>query len=282
MKLLSVLLEKINDPYCTTFHCEGGLPHLPLTFHLCTKLGVPAPNILYVCVCVHIHTSTSVWVRCTRVNAHRYTSVCLCVSCRAHTRPEHMCGGNTRSPTRGPHKTTGHPHPQGHLTPRPRVCPKTHMPATRPRHHRLSPFPAPPGPPPPPPAPVSPNPAGPPPLVLSFPFLRALLHPPTAPWPRGSSSVTRAGDGRGRVALRAVGGCPAAAAMAAGWARQRGPGRRLSAGSRAGCRGRAGGVCWCPPGRPSLVPGARLGEREGAEAIGPAPAAVASLRGSFP
>lgn len=55
MKLLSVLLEKINDPYCTTFHCEGGLPHLPLTFHLCTKLGVPAPNILYVCVCAHTY-----------------------------------------------------------------------------------------------------------------------------------------------------------------------------------------------------------------------------------
>lgn len=94
----------------------------------------------------------------------------------------------------------------------------------------------------------------------SFPCLRALLHPPTAPWPRGSSSVTRGGDGRGRVSLRGRGGaCPAMAAARLGGAAPegasalvpaRGPGRAgalcvpRARGPRSRCRARF-------PGRPS-------------------------------
>lgn len=109
MKLLSVLLEKINDPYCTTFHCEGGLPHLPLTFHLCTKLGVPAPNILYVCVRTYIQVPLC---GCDApVSMHTDTRVSVCVSHVVHTHALSTCAAGT--PAR-PH--VAHTRPRGILT----------------------------------------------------------------------------------------------------------------------------------------------------------------------
>lgn len=186
-------------------------------------------------------------------------SVCLLHPCRAHTRTEHMCSGNSThhhraSPPFRASSSFRAPHPEA------TSVPELHVPA------RAAPLHSPPRPGRPLrlPPPCAQIPPGRP--CSSFPCLRALLHPPTAPWPRGSSSVTRGGDGRGRVSLRGRGGpAPQWPPLASAGRPRKAPQRWFPRGGREGPA-----LCVCP-GPVALVPGAGLASRGGHRALRPCP-----------